>query len=299
MSPSETGFLTLSGFDQGIQATQLKKMGKDGRIFGIRKFVLMGCIVLSLLLHVLSGWMADFRPVPQLVEDRLLLLDIAALSDEADPPAAQVPVAEKVTPRPVTSSDVAAPVSAARSSPAQKPVPEVKAVPQKKSPPVQSKSRAQAEPVPDRARNPSPVPQESVKSKAPIGQILPRVGVTVLANESGQDALKHGAEARFMHGVATEEFVEENYVGEYSMGKSGKVWIEDDRAGSGHLILHAETMGLRRQLFRFNRFIYVYGERPDSPEPILGSVTFFSDGYHINNFLWQHNSTHAYYPRRE
>ena len=154
------------------------------------------------------------------------------------PPAA----AEKVAPRPPTSSDVAAPVSAARSSPAQKPVPEVKAVSPKKSPPVQSKSRAQAEPVPDRARNPSPVPQESVKSKAPIGQILPRVGVTVLANESGQDALKHGAEARFMHGVATEEFVEENYVGEYSMGKSGKLWIEDDRAGSGHLILDRKSV---------------------------------------------------------
>lgn len=170
---------------------------------------------------------------------------------------------------------------------------------QKKSPPVQSKPRAKAEPAPERMRNQGPSLQESVKSIAPIGQIVPRTGVTVLANESGQDTLKHGAEARFMHGVATEEFVEENYVGEYSMGKSGKVWIEDDRAGSGHLILHAESMGLRRQLFRFNRFIYVYGESPDSPEPILGSVTFFSDGYHINNFLWQHNSTHAYYPRRE
>ncbi|ACU90059.1 hypothetical protein [Desulfomicrobium baculatum] len=299
MSPSETGFLTLSDFDQGIQAAQLKRMGQDVRIFGIRKFVLMGCIVLSLLLHALSGWMADFRPVPQLVKDRLLLLDIVALSDETVSPAAQVPVAEKVTPRPVTSSDVTSSVSAASSSPVRKPVPEVKAVSKEKSPPAQSKPRAQAEPAPERVRNPSPALQESVKSKTPIGQIVPRAGVTVLANESGQDALKHGAEARFMHGVATEEFVEENYVGEYSMGKSGKVWIEDDRAGSGHLILHAETMGLRRQLFRFNRFIYVYGESPDSPEPILGSVTFFSDGYHINNFLWQHNSTHAYYPRRE
>jgi hypothetical protein len=299
MSSSETSFLTLSGFDPGIHATRLKRMGTDGRIFGIRKSVLMGCFVLSLLLHVLSGWMADLRPVPQLVKDRLLLLDIVALSDEAVSPAAQAPVAEKETPRPVTSSDVTSSVSAVSSSPVQKPVPEVKAVSQKKSPPVQSKPRAKAEPAPERVRNQGPALQESVKSIAPIGQIVPRTGVTVLANESGQDTLKHGAEARFMHGVATEEFVEENYVGEYSMGKSGKVWIEDDRAGSGHLILHAESMGLRRQLFRFNRFIYVYGESPDSPEPILGSVTFFSDGYHINNFLWQHNSTHAYYPRRE
>jgi hypothetical protein len=301
MTPSETGFLTLSDFAQGSQAAQLKRMGQDVRIFGIRKFVLVGCIVLSLLFHALSGWMADFRPVPQLVKDRLLLLDIDSLSDETVFLAAQVPVpvAEKVTPRPVTSSDVRSSVSAGSFSPVQKPVPEVQAVSKKKSPSVQSKPRAQAEPAPVRVRNPNPALQESVKSKTPIGQIVPRTGVTVLANESGQDALKHGAEARFMHGVATEEFVEDNYVGEYSMGKSGKVWIEDDRAGSGHLILHAETMGLRRQLFRFNRFIYVYGESPDSPEPILGSVTFFSDGYHINNFLWQHDSTHAYYPRRE
>ncbi|UTF48894.1 hypothetical protein NLA06_09900 [Desulfomicrobium sp. ZS1] len=297
MSPSAMRFLTL--FDQGIHITQLKNAGKDGRVFGIRKSVLTGCIVLSLLLHALSGWMADFRPVPELVKDRPLLLDIDALSDESVSPPAQAPVAAKVAPRPVTSSDVTSSVSAARSSPVQKPVPEVKAVSKKNTSPVQSKSRAQVEPAPERVRNPSPVLQEIVESKTPIGEIVPRPGVTVLANESGQDALKHGAEARFMHGVATEEFVEENYVGEYSMGKSGKVWIEDDRAGSGHLILHAEAMGLRRQLFRFNRFIYVYGENPDSPEPILGSVTFFSDGFHVNNFLWQHNSTHAYYPRRD
>jgi hypothetical protein len=298
MSPSVSSFLPFSDFDQGIQTTQLKRVRKDGRVFGIWKFVLMGCIVLSLLLHALSGWLADFRPVPQLVKDRLLLLDIVALSDETFSTPAQVPVAAKISSRPVVSLPASS-GSASRSSPVQNPAPKVNVMPKKKSPFVQPKSRAQVQPEPKRVHNLSPAPQESVKSKTPIGQIVPRIGVTVLANESGQDALKHGAEARFMHGVATEEFVEENYIGEYSMGKSGKVWIEDDRTGSGHLILHAEAMGLRRQLFRFNRFIYVYGENPDSPEPILGSVTFFSDGYHIHQFLWQHNSTHAYFPRRQ
>ncbi|NLW80367.1 MAG: hypothetical protein GXY42_01640 [Desulfovibrionales bacterium] len=126
----------------------------------------------------------------------------------------------------------------------------------------------------------------------------PASGGKILANESGQDILKHGAEARFMHGLATEEFVEENYVGEYSLGAGGRVWIEDDRAMSGHLVLHAEHMGLIRPLFRFNRFIYVYGEDPANPDPVLGSVTFFSDGYIIHQFLWQHNATQAFYPTR-
>jgi hypothetical protein len=141
-------------------------------------------------------------------------------------------------------------------------------------------------------------PEDTSGTDAPIGQVVALPGVTVLANESGQDTLKHGAEARFMHGMATEEFVEENYIGEYTMGPADRVWIEDDRAQSGHLILHAERMGLTRKLFRFNRFIYIYGEYSDSPAPILGTVTFFSDGYHIHQFLWQHNSTHAFFPRR-
>lgn len=164
---------------------------------------------------------------------------------------------------------------------------------------VQPKSVAKEVLLPQREDTPPAAMPVGFNSQAHVGQIVPRQGVTVLANESGQDALKHGSEARFMHGVATEEFVEDNYVGEYAMGKLGRFWIEDDRARSGHLILHAEHMGFRRPLFRFNRFIYVYGENLDFPEPILGSVTFFSDGYHIHQFMWQHNATYTYYPRRD
>lgn len=140
-------------------------------------------------------------------------------------------------------------------------------------------------PAPVSASSPEP---SSVGVGAPV----------VLANESGQDVLKHGSEARFMHGVATEEFVEDNYVGAYHVPGRGAVWIEDDRAGSGHLILHDDKTGFRRPLFRFNRFIYVYGEGPDSPSPVLGSVTFLSDGSIVHQFIWQHNSTEAYYPSR-
>lgn len=143
------------------------------------------------------------------------------------------------------------------------------------------------------------VAEPSPEASPPVGGLEKGHGVTVLANESGQDTLKHGAEARFMHGVATEEFVEDNYVGEYVLADLGRVWIEDDRARSGHLILHAEGMGLHRWLYRFNRFIYVYGDSSESPSPVLGSVTFFSDGYHIHQFLWQHNATQAFFPRRK
>jgi hypothetical protein len=259
--------------------------------------VLAGCLFLSLVLHVLGAWVLDFRPVQELIMDRLVLLDIAAL-------------------HPVTVSPLQAPPEAVKHSdvlPAQTPIPDTTSVRSPAPPPVpQGKAAARQEkPISAARQKPADreaAPRETAKARvtepgasetsAPIGQVARQSGVTVLANESGQDALKHGAESRFMHGVATEEFVEENYIGEYSLGKLGKVWIEDDRERSGHLILHVEGLGLIRPLYRFNRFIYVYGESPDSPDPILGSVTFFSDGYHIHQFLMQHNSTHAYYPRR-
>ena len=266
-------------------------------LFECGKSVLAGCLLLSLVLHGLGAWVLDFRPVHELIMDRLVLLDIAA-------------------PQPVSVSPLQAPSEEAKPvdvAPARTPIPDTASVPSPEPPPVpQDKAEAQQEkPVAEARQKPAgreaapresvtaPLPEPGVSTpQVPVGRVARQSGVTVLANESGQDALKHGAEARFMHGVATEEFVEENYIGEYSLGKLGKVWIEDDREGSGHLILHVEGLGLTRPLYRFNRYIYIYGESPDSPEPILGSVTFFSDGYHIHQFLMQHNSTHAYYPRR-
>jgi hypothetical protein len=256
-----------------------------GQFLAHGKYIMAGCLFLSLILHGLSGWLFEFRPVHQFVADRLLLLDIVA------PRAVAVPDTEGSVP--VSTSAVPAVKSPVRVPVPAKAVPEPQAV----APAVRRKPKVQQAAV-KAARVGKEERRADVRTSVPVGQVMPQRGVTVLANESGQDALKHGSEARFMHGVATEEFVEENYIGEYSLGKLGRVWIEDDRARSGHLILHVEGIGLTRPLFRFNRFIYVYGENPDSPEPILGSVTFFSDGDRIHQFLMQHNSTHAYYPRR-
>lgn len=229
-------------------------------------------------------------------EGRTLQLDIVA-------PAVK-PVSEpSPAPRDVPAPSVESRIKDAPKPPVRPPAPRPKQVRQ----PAAAKAAAPGatDRIPDPAAKPETLPSEPRSPEAaqqaavPIGQVAQRPDATVLANESGQDALKHGAEARFMHGVATEEFVEENYVGDYTLPDSSRVWIEDDRARSGHLILHAEGMGLHRKLYRFNRFIYVYGDTSESPSPILGSVTFFSDGYHIHQFLWQHNSTTAHFPRRK
>jgi hypothetical protein len=58
-------------------------------------------------------------------------------------------------------------------------------------------------------------------------------------------------------------------------------------------------MGLECPLYRFNKYIYVYGESPNSPEPILGTVTFLSNGERVNQILWQHNATQAFFPMRK
>lgn len=254
------------------------------------------CILLSVALHTLGIWVADFRPVHHMPQDSLVVLDIAAprMKPASLPASPALPAPDKTPMEPAPPSVAARPQTAPPPRAVETRSPE--AVVSKREQPA-SGAEARRSPSPQR-KSRAPV-RKTARSETPIGQVASRPGVTVLANESGQDALKHGSEARFMHGVATEEFVEDNYVGEYAMGKLGRVWIEDDRARSGHLILHAEHMDFTRPLFRFNRFIYVYGENPDSPEPILGSVTFFSDGYHIHQFLWQHNATYAYYPRRD
>lgn len=247
--------------------------------------LLGACILLSLLLHIATGRWVEFRPWEETPRDLLLWVDIVSPTPAVVPPPAPALSETDIQPEPLPNLLPDRKAKKTKMKPAPKPISA------QANPDHSVRSTGQA--VPSQA-----TPTTAPSSQVPFGQTVAGSGVTVLANESGQDTLKHGAEARFMHGLATEEFVEENYVGTYSLGAKGRVWIEDDRAGSGHLILHAEHMGLIRPLFRYNRFIYIYGERPDTPEPILGTVTFFSDGYHIHQFLWQHNSTHAYYPRR-
>lgn len=296
MNPSLTSLPPMGGFgpDQGLSGLEGGQC-EECSVFR-RHRLLWFSILLSLVVHVFGGWLADMRPVRHLMTDRLVILDIAASRAEPAPlPAPETHAQAAVPPSDAQMPRPAPPPQVGRTQPART----AKQAKSRPAPMGPQKAEATQSPGP-KPKAPAPVATSpGLARNASIGQIVPRSGVTVLANESGQDALKHGAEARFMHGVATEEFVEDNYVGEYAMGKLGRVWIEDDRARSGHLILHAEHMGFRRPLFRFNRFIYVYGENPDSPEPILGSVTFFSDGYHIHQFLWQHNATYAYYPRRD
>lgn len=257
--------------------------------FARRGRVILFCLLMSLCLHSLFAWVMDFRRMEYAIRERLLLVNIVG---------SPAMIASDMAPVPAEVREVNPQVSSA--APVPRKISSTKIVPEKAVSSVPASARTPAQiPAISQERNASVLkPKESRGEDAPVGQVVALPGVTVLANESGQDTLKHGAEARFMHGVATEEFVEENYVGEYSLGAEGRVWIEDDRGRSGHLILHAEGMGLTRKLFRFNRFIYIYGEDSESPAPILGSVTFFSDGYHIHQFLWQHNSTRAYFPRR-
>lgn len=266
-------------------------LGRSGRSVS---FLVLSAL-LSIALHSILLLGLDLRTVVR-EEGRTLQLDIVA------------PAAKPVSEPPAAPREVPAPSAEVRTKDAPKPPVRPPATRLKQARhPAAAKVVASEVPVrsPGPAAKPETIPNESRSPEAtrqaavPIGQVAQRPDATILANESGQDALKHGAEARFMHGVATEEFVEENYVGEYTLRDSSRVWIEDDRARSGHLILHAEGMGLHRTLYRFNRFIYVYGDTSDSPSPILGSVTFFSDGYHIHQFLWQHNSTTAHFPRRK
>lgn len=122
-----------------------------------------------------------------------------------------------------------------------------------------------------------------------------RTGPVLLANEAGADRIKHGAEARFLHGLATEEFVEDNYLGTF-LWEGDPISIERDP--QGNLWLHDPDHRFLRKLHRFNRFIYVYGPDDDHPEPIQGSVTFFSDGERVFQFLWQEGGTRAVFPRR-
>jgi len=257
-----------------------------------RRFLV--CLFLSLCLHGLVASGLEIRILEPRMKDMLVWVDII------DPPKAPVPPAAVIERSAPVKTGAKAPVHAAsemaKVSPKKaKPLPSVvRQAAVQKSPVVDQKPTAPSERHPTAA----PAPAERPGPEIQVGKLDTRTGVTVLANESGQDTLKHGAEARFMHGMATEEFVEENYIGEYSLGAKGRVWIEDDRERSGHLILHAEQMGLDRPLFRFNRFIYVYGLNPDAASPILGSVTFFSDGDHIHQFLWQHNGTQAFFPLR-
>jgi hypothetical protein len=111
--------------------------------------------------------------------------------------------------------------------------------------------------------------------------------------------LKDGAEVRCMSGVLAGEFDESDFVGEYVMGSGDCVRIEGDGAGSGRLMLYADCLGLHCPLYRFNKYIYVYGSTPEPDAPVRGTVTFLSDGGHINQIILQHEARQALFPKRQ
>lgn len=111
--------------------------------------------------------------------------------------------------------------------------------------------------------------------------------------------LKDGADTRCLPGVDNAEFCEENYAGAYTLGPGKCVFIEDARKRKGHLILHADCLNLHCPLYRFNKFIYVYGAPPDSSTPILGTVTFMSNGDEVSQLILQHDGKQAYFPMRQ
>ncbi len=235
--------------------------GQAGLAAGI-----VGAGLCSVVLHIMVGVGFELPSGQKMPHKRVITLDLTPQADFVSPPAPPVE-------RQAGSEDL--------------PSPEIK-----------PRAAASAKRSAPKAARSTPRVVAAAPTFARINP-KPSVPPVLLANEPGQDALKHGSEARFMHGLATEEFVEDNYAGSYFVPGRGRVWIEDDRARSGHLVLHDDRTGFSRPLFRFNRFIYVYGESPDSSSPVLGSVTFLSDGATVSQFIWQHNSTQAYYPARQ
>lgn len=123
--------------------------------------------------------------------------------------------------------------------------------------------------------------------------------INIWAEENTHIVINQGAESRCMSSLINDQFCEDNYKGDYFLGTGDCVTIEDDRDNSGYLILHANCLGLHRPLHRFSKYIYVYGENPEAPEPVLGTVTFLSDGSRINQMILLHDSKQALFPLRK
>ena len=136
--------------------------------------------------------------------------------------------------------------------------------------------------------------------KIVVSIMLALCPITALAtNLDCPERLKDGAETRCLPGMDMDEFSEENYAGAYTLGPDKCVFIEDARKRKGHLVLHVDCLGLHCPLYRFNKYIYVYGAPPGDAAPIRGTVTFMSDGYQINQLILQHEASQAYFPFRQ
>ena len=184
--------------------------------------LLGACILLSLLLHIVTGRWLEFRSWEDAPRDLLMWVDIVPPAPAVIPPPAPALSKTDIEPKPLPNR-----LSARKAKKS-----ELKSVPEPIAAQANSEHSARVAVETDA---PQAVPSSPPASTSPIGQTAARPDVMVLANESGQDTLKHGAEARFMHGLATEEFVEENYIGAYSLGAKGRVWIEDYQIGRAHV----------------------------------------------------------------
>lgn len=122
---------------------------------------------------------------------------------------------------------------------------------------------------------------------------------TFAENRDIKIKLKDGSEERCMSSISNDEFTHTNYIGDYYFEENNCIRIEDSPDRNGNLILHADCLGLHCPLYRFSKYIYVYGGNPEFSEPILGSVTFLSDGSHINQLILQHDSKQAFFPRKQ
>ncbi|WP_028578554.1 hypothetical protein [Desulfomicrobium escambiense] len=125
------------------------------------------------------------------------------------------------------------------------------------------------------------------------------ISCAALAADLSPAQFKDGAETRCIPGVDDQEFTEDNFAGAYSLGPGKCVFIEDARKRGGQLVLHADCLGLHCPLYRFNKFVYVYGAPPGSAAPVQGTVTFMSDGSQVTQIILQHEGRQAYFPMRQ
>lgn len=125
------------------------------------------------------------------------------------------------------------------------------------------------------------------------------ISCAALAADLSPAQFKDGAETRCIPGVDDQEFTEDNFAGAYSLGPGKCVFIEDARKRGGQLVLHADCLGLHCPLYRFNKFVYVYGAPPGAAAPVQGTVTFMSDGSQVTQIILQHEGRQAYFPMRQ
>lgn len=91
----------------------------------------------------------------------------------------------------------------------------------------------------------------------------------------GGGFVKQGNEVRLsLRGLRAADFGTKDFVGRYSIsGEGGSMEVQE--LPDGRLLFIDHRSGLRRLLHKVGKFIYTYGPDYDTPEPVMGSLTFF------------------------